>query len=45
MDKYGPLYHRNGAKIWPKPLAKLFIGIVILIGIGEFVLGALAALR
>ncbi len=19
MDKYGPLYHRNGAKFWPKP--------------------------
>ncbi|CAM3854115.1 hypothetical protein ALPO108162_09505 [Alicyclobacillus pomorum] len=44
MDKYGPLYHRNGAKFWPKPMAKLFIGIVILIGICEFVLGTMSAL-
>lgn len=39
MDKYGPLFHRNGAKLWPKPLVKLIIGIVLLIGLGELVLG------
>ena len=38
MDKYGPLYHRN-SKLLPKGLAKSVIGVVILIGIVEFILG------
>lgn len=44
MDKYGPLYHRN-TKLLPSALARSIVGIVILIGIVEFVLGLIGLLH
>jgi len=39
VEKYGPLFHRNGAGLWPKPIAKLITGVLMVIGLGELVLG------
>ncbi|MCL6442306.1 hypothetical protein JI721_14435 [Alicyclobacillus cycloheptanicus] len=45
MEKYGPLFHRNGAKIVPGPLSRLIIGLVTLVGVAELVLGIIVVVR
>lgn len=45
MDKYGPLYHRNGAKLWPSFLARLVLGLVILGGLGLLATIVASAIR
>jgi hypothetical protein len=42
MGTNGPLFHRNGAKLLPGSVARGIIALVILVGVVEFVLGALS---
>jgi len=39
MDKYGPLFHRNGARLLPQSLVKCIIAVALVIGFCELLLG------
>lgn len=45
MDKYGPLYHRNGAKILPSWIARTIIGVAAVLGLFELVSGIFTIAR
>ncbi|MCL6632052.1 MAG: hypothetical protein K6T63_05400 [Alicyclobacillus herbarius] len=39
MEAHGPLYHRNGAHIWPRGLAIGLVSLAIAAIVAEIVLG------
>lgn len=39
MEPYGPLYHRNGARLYPKLLPVILISVAIMAAVAELILG------
>lgn len=39
MEPYGPLYNRNGARLWPMSLTRLLVGLGLVVGVAEIILG------
>jgi hypothetical protein len=42
MGTNGPLFQRNGAKLWPGSVARGIVALAILAGVVEFVLGTMS---